>query len=284
MRIQRRVGRGKILLLVFLALCVGLITLDFRSNDGGVLEGAKDVTAAVVEPIQRGFTAIFRPIGNIFSSIGELGSLRSENARLESEVTRLREQVIQAQGVLEENESLKALFDLNESWASMDKVTAEIISKVPSNYQWAYTISKGTSDGVREDMTVINDKGLVGKIIEVQDSTSTVLLLIDPRGAAGAKLEGKEYSGTITGNGAGEPLSLEFIGIDAPVELGDAVQTSYLGGTIFPPNIPIGLVIKVEGESAATEQTIEVQPYVDFTRLDFVQVLIESGPNARGGN
>lgn len=271
------------MLLVFLTLCMVLITLDFRSDDGGVLDTAKDVTAAVVEPVQRGFTAIFRPIGNIFSSIGELGSLRSENKELRAELDILRERGVQAEQVLDENARLRELLELDEPWAAMDRVSAEIISKVPSNYQWAYTIGKGAADGIEEDMTVINADGLVGKIYDVQENQSTVLLLIDPRGAAGAKLEGKRYSGTISGNGADEPLSLEFIGVDVPVEPGDGVQTSYLGGSIFPPNIPIGFVSTVEGDSAAPEQEIQVQPYVDFTRLDFVYVLLASGPNLEGG-
>lgn len=267
------------MLLVFLTLCVVLITLDFRSDDGGILETAKNVTAAVVEPVQRGFTAIFRPIGNIFSSIGELGSLRTENKELRAELELLKEQSLQAEGVLDENAHLRELLELDEPWAAMDRVSAEIVSKVPSNYQWAYTIGKGAADGIEEDMTVVSPEGLVGKIYDVQENSATVLLLIDPRGAAGAKLEGKRDSGTISGNGADEPLSLEYIGVDIPVEPGDIVQTSYLGGSIFPPNIPIGFVSTVEGDSAAPEQEIQVQPYVDFTRLDFVYVLLESGPN-----
>lgn len=278
MRIQRRIGRGKLLLLVLLALCVGLITLDFRQNNGGVIEGAKDVTAAVVDPIQRGFAAVFRPIGNFFSSIGELGSLRTENAALEEEVNALREEIEGARTLADENARLRAEAGLNESWASMERLTAEVISKVPSNYQWSYTIDRGKEDGVRVDMTVINSDGLVGKVIDVDPHTSTIQALIDPRSGAAAKLESKGVSGLISGNGAGEHLSLEFIGIDAVVEPGDKIVTSYFGGGIYPPNIPIGFVSAVEGESAALEQKIDVQPYVDFSRLDFVQVLLESGP------
>ena len=280
MRIQRRAGRGRLVLLVFLTLSVGLITLDFQQNEGGVIESAKDFSAAVVEPVQRGFAAVFRPVGNFFSSVGELGSLRSENARLEAELEDLRADSQEADAILEENARIRAELELDESWASMDRVAAEVFNKEPSNYQWAYTINKGSADGVRKDMTVVNALGLVGKIVDVAEHSSTVLLAIDPRSGVTAKVEGKGFTGSISGQGAGESLSLELIPVDADVERGDNVVTSYLGG-IFPPNIPIGTVLTVEGDAAGTEQVITLEPYVDFTSIDFVQVLLESGPRGR---
>lgn len=271
------------LLFFFLALSVGLITLDFRQNEGGVLENARELSAAVVAPVQRGFAAVFRPVGNLFSSVGELGSLRSDNARLEAQVADLETRINEAESLAEENATLRAELELDESWASMDRVAAETISKVPSNYRWAYTIDKGREDGIRRDMSVINSDGLVGKIIEVDTRTSTVLLLIDPSGGAGAKIEGKGHSGFLSGNGAGENLSLEFIRPEARVVAGDRVVTSFFNEGIFPPNIPIGLVASVEGASAALEQKIEVEPYADFTSLEVVQVLLESGPKLSRG-
>ncbi|HVL65156.1 MAG TPA: rod shape-determining protein MreC [Actinomycetota bacterium] len=280
MRIQRRAGRGRLVLLVFLALSVGLITLDFRENEGGVIERAKDLSAAVVEPVQRGFATVFRPVGDFFASVGELGSLRSENARLDAEVKELRALRQEAESILDENARLRAELELDESWASMDRVAAEVFNKEPSNWHWAYTIDKGRVHGVRKDMTVINDRGFVGKIVDVAESSSTVLLAIDPESGVSAKIEGKGYSGTVTGHGAGRQLQLEFIDIDANVEPGDVIVTSRIGG-IFPPNVPIGFVSTVEGDAAGTEQVITIEPYVDFTALDFVQVLLESGPRAQ---
>ncbi|MPZ70231.1 MAG: hypothetical protein GEU71_11995, partial [Actinobacteria bacterium] len=213
---------------------MAIITLDFRSEDDGIIEGAKDVTAAIVEPVQRGFTAVFRPIGNIFSSIGELASLRSENEKLRAEVETLREQISQAEQVIAENVDLRAVNDLNEPWAAMDRVTAEVTSKIPGNFSWEYTIDKGSADGIQEDMTVINPDGLVGKILDVRTTSATVQLLIDPDAGAGARLDEKGWSGTISGRGAGQLLALRFIDGDVPVEPGDEVQTSYIGGTIYP--------------------------------------------------
>jgi rod shape-determining protein MreC len=274
----RRTGRGRLLLFVFLGLCIVLITIDFRQGEGGPLDKAREISSAIVEPIQRGFTKVFRPVGDFFSSIGELGSLRGENARLESELEIAANEINEAESIAAENARLRDLFELDESWASMDKVTAEVINRIPSNYRWIVEINKGTDDGVRPDMAVITQDGLAGKVTRVDGNSSTVLLLIDSTGAASAKIEGAGFIASINGNGVGEPLSLELVDPDIKVEEGDEVLTSSYNGGIFPPNIPIGRVSFVNANTAALEQVIDVEPYVDFQSIDFVQVLLESGP------
>jgi rod shape-determining protein MreC len=274
----RRTGRGRLLLLVFLGLCIVLITIDFRQGEGGPLDKAREISSAVVEPIQRGFTKVFRPVGDFFSSIGELGSLRAENARLESELQTVETQIGEAETIADENARLRALFELDESWASMDKVTAEVINRVPSNYRWIVEINKGADAGVRPDMAVITGDGLAGKVTRVDGNSSTVLLLIDSTGGASAKIEGAGFIASIKGNGVGEPMSLELVDPDLEVRVGDEVLTSSYNGGIFPPNIPIGRVTFVNANTAALEQDVDVEPYVDFQSIDFVQVLLESGP------
>lgn len=126
-------------------------------------------------------------------------------------------------------------------------------------------------------MAVIDPDGLVGKIIRVEPDTATVLLLIDPQAGAKARVSGSGYAGGIEGNGASEALTLSFIDTEAEVEVGDEIVTAGYDDGIFPPNIPIGTIEVVESQEAALEQKISVEPYVDFTTLDFVQVIIETG-------
>jgi rod shape-determining protein MreC len=266
------------LLLVFLALSILVITLDYRQNRGGPLERAKDVSLAIVAPIQRGITAVVRPIGDFFSSLGDLNSLRTENERLKEELEQLQSEEEQLQELAEENQQLTDLLDLERRYATLDPLTAEVIGRVPSNYKWAVWIDKGRSDGIRPDMAVINLDGLVGKVVQAESHMSTVLLLIDPQGGAGARVERSRDTGVITGNGVGEDLSLELIDPGSDVNRYDQVETSGYNGGIFPPGIPIGIVVSVAAEGPAVEQDIDVDPYVDFTSLDFLQVLLESGP------
>lgn len=277
----RRTGRGRLLLLVFLALSIVVITLDFRQTGEGPLERAKDVSSAIVTPIQRGLTAVFTPVGNFFSSISELSNLRAENAELRNRVEAAEQRIGEAESILEENRRLLALQDLDESYPTMDRVAARVIGRPPANYKWAVTIDKGREDGIKTNMAVIDPDGLVGKIIRVDADTATVLLLIDPQAGAKARVSGSGYTGGIEGNGASESLTLAFIDTQAEVEVGDEVVSAGYDDGVFPPNIPIGTIAEVENQEAALEQNIQVEPFVDFTALDFVEVIVESGKQDR---
>ena len=274
----RRTGRGRLLLLAFLALSLVVITLDYRAGGEGPLERAKDISTTVVAPIQRGLTTVFRPVGDFFSSLGDLSRLRSENEELRLDLERVEAQVNRAEALEAENARLTEILDLQKSYTEMDTVTASVIATVPANYRWAVKIDKGSVDGLKADMAVIAPEGLVGKVISTYTNTSIVLLLIDPQAAAKARVGEKGYTGVVRGNGADESLSLARIHPDANVERGDEVVTSGYDQGIFPPSIPIGRVIRASGEGAAVEQEIEVEPWVDFNTLDFVDILLESGP------
>jgi rod shape-determining protein MreC len=232
----------------------------------------------VVEPIQRGVSALVRPIGDFFSSVGELGNLRERNRDLEARIEDMETHIEEAESVAEENETLRRELDLNESWATMDRVAAEVISRPSSNYRWYLEIDRGRADGIRPDMAVINIQGLVGKIVAARDTTATVLLIVDPTGAASAKTNDGEVTGIVEGNGAGQPLSMELVESDANINEGEIIRTASYNSGIFPPNIPIGYVTHVTSNSASATQDVQVEPYIDFTSIEFVQVLLESGP------
>ncbi|HYI44468.1 MAG TPA: rod shape-determining protein MreC [Actinomycetota bacterium] len=279
----RRAGRGRLLLFAFLALCIVVITLDFRQNADGPLERGKDIASAVVAPLQRGFTAVTRPVGNFFSSLGDLGRLRTENTELKASVEEMEGRLTEALSLTDENERLRNLLELEESWASMDRTSAEVIGYAPANYKWAVFIDKGRNDGVENDMSVVNSEGLVGKVIRVEAATSTVLLLIDPQAGARARTEDRGQVGVIHGNGEADRLLLERIDTDAQISVGQDVVTAGYDQGIFPPSIPIGEVMAVSTQGAALHQEVEVRPWVDFDSLDFVSVLLESGPRLDRG-
>jgi len=269
--------RGRLLLLVFLALSILVITLDFRGGSGGPLERAKEITEAIVAPIQRGLTAITRPIGNFFSAIGDLADLREENKKLEDEVAGLQSEITEARDMAEENAELRELLELDESWATMDRVVAEVIADAPANYRWAIRVDAGTSDGVKKDMAVITADGLAGKVVSVGPNDSTILLLVDPTLGGGATTEQRRLTGVVSGNGFGEDLAMEFVSKQETIRVGDRVITSTYNQGIFPPGIPVGFVSAIGGDARAAEFEIQVNPFVDFARIDHVVIRLETG-------
>ncbi len=276
----RQPGRGRVLLLVFVALSIFLITLDFRSGAEGPLARAKEWSIAVVAPVQRGFTTVFRPVGNFFSSLGEIGDLRGQNQELEQDVRRLRSENEGADAILDENKRLTEVLDLKESWQTMDAVAAQVYSNGAGNYNWAVGIDKGREDGIAREMAVISPEGLVGKVVQVTANEAQVLVIVDPTAAAGARIEGPRDTGTVQGQGAGLPLLMLDIGKDADVSVGDEVVTSGRNRSVFPPGIPIGEISRADVEGGSPTMDIDVDPYVEYRKLDYVSVLLESGPAA----
>ncbi len=276
----RRSGRGRLLLVAFLALSVVIITLDFQTAGEGPLDRARDVTATIVAPIQRGVSVVVRPIRNFFSSIGDLSSLRTENAELREQLDESEVQVERATETDQAYEELRAETDLGKPYYAMQSVVAEVIAEQVANYGWTVTISKGADDGIKPNMAVVDNSagGLVGKTVDVRSDTSTVLLLIDPNAAARATVSDQGNAGLIKGNGAGEALSLNLVSPDVRVQEGDEVETSYYNGGVFPPHVPIGTVSQVSGDEAALDQDIDVEPNVDFENLQTLTVLLETGP------
>ena len=278
----RRNGRGRLLLLVFIALSILVITLDFRQGEGGPLGRAKEISVAIVAPIQRGLTTVFRPVGNFFASIGELGSLRSDNAELRAQLEVMEQAVKEADALKNDFVSLTELMELDPPYTAGDFVNAQVIGYSPSNYRWARFIDKGFEDGVHKNMAVINSDGLVGKVISVTRGHALVLLLIDPKAAAGARIEMRRDTGKIQGNGEDQGLSLELIGSNSEVFEADEVVTSGQDG-VYPAGIPIGLVDQITGDIRRPDQQIVVDPWVDFTALDYVRVLLDSRVVAKRG-
>jgi rod shape-determining protein MreC len=277
----RRPGRGRLLLLVCLALSLLLITLDFRQNRGGVIRRAKDIAVAVVTPIQRGFTAVTRPVGDFFGAVGDLAHIRSRNRLLETRLERLQAEVEEAQTLEDQNAQLTEMLELEKAWQSMDRTTAQVISKAPSNYQWAVVIGKGRADGIHPDMAVIDPDGLVGKVIRADRNQATVLLLIDPDAAAGARIRGEQDTGVVRGKGSVEDLLLQMVSPDADVGVGDEVVTSGYNGGLFPPGIPIGVVTEVGPVDGGLELNVRVQAAAGFPAPDYVTVLLETGDRIR---
>ena len=277
----RRPGRGRLVLVAFLVLSIGVITLDFQTEGEGPLDQAREWASTVVAPIQRGVSIVVRPVRNFFSSIGDLTSLRSENEELREKVDELEVESQRAQAIQDELAELRAELELDEPWFRMDRVAVEVISNQGANYSWSITISKGAADGIEPNMAVVDGSagGLVGRTVQpITDNTATVLLMTDPNAAARAKIKEVEDLGLVKGNGGGQDLSMDYVDAESNVQVGDSVVTATYDGGIFPPNIPIGEVSEVDPSETSLTQRIRIAPVVDFESLLTLQVLLETGP------
>lgn len=273
---QRR--RTRILIGVLLFIALLLITMDVRAGDDGLLDRLRGAATGVLQPAQDGISTLVRPLGSAFDGVGELFSLRSDNEALRARVDELRERRRVVSDLERENEELRGLLEIQER-LDFDTVAARTVALAPSSFEWTITIDVGSDDGVERDMPVVAGAGLVGRVIQVTPSASRVLLAIDPNFSATARAGPTGEIGSVSGRG-GDPMLLQPLEPAAEIDVGDEIVTSSFAGGVFPGGIPIGVVADAGDPTARLTRSIAVLPYVDFTRLHHVLVVLSAPVDA----
>jgi rod shape-determining protein MreC len=272
---QRR--KARVLLVVLIITALVLITVDFRSGgeDGdGPLDRLRGVATAVVRPIQDGIATLVRPLGDAFGGVTDVFAVRAENERLQARLETLEQRTRSALDLERENSELRQLLEIRDR-AELVTVGARTVALGASDFEWTITIDAGTDDGVERGMPVINGDGLVGRVVQTTSSASRVLLTIDPTFFASVRTSTTGETGTVQGRG-GEPLVFAVTDPDADLEVGQELVTSAYSNGQYPEGIPIGTIAEV-GESTTTlTRDVTVRPFVDFTRLHEVLVIIDA--------
>jgi rod shape-determining protein MreC len=216
---------------------------------------------------------VFSPVGDFFAGLTRFGRIRAENKRLRRELEQARSENLRQAGSERERESLLALQQLKFA-ANIPAVAARVVSTSPSNFALTVTIDRGSDQQVAKGMPVVTGAGLVGRVVEVSAGRSTVLLISDPSSNVGVRFQTSGDVGVAKGAGAREPLSVDLVNLDTKVAEREAVVTSGLQGSVFPPEIPVGNVKSARVARGALQQDVTVDPLVDLGRLEFVKVLL----------
>jgi rod shape-determining protein MreC len=148
------------------------------------------------------------------------------------------------------------------------------------SFSQTVTIDAGTSSGIHEDMTVLNNDGLVGRVIRADRSTATVLLLVDRDSVVGGRLGSSLEIGFLQGRGVvGDDgrLDLDLVDRAATPGHGDALLTwGSRNGAPYVPGVPIGRVVSVSSSPRDLSKHAVIDPFVDFSALDVVGVVVDA--------
>ena len=177
-------GRRRVIALLFLSSIL-LITLDIRGS--AAIDRLRSGFALLLSPFDTAARAVSRPIINAWRGVNEYDDLLRENERLRERIAQQRGAEIESRAAILEYQELLQLNRL-VGLGGYPKVVAQVQGASPSNFQYTVEISKGSNDGVRVGMPVVNGAGLVGKITQVFPSSSIVLLITDPEFSIGAKI------------------------------------------------------------------------------------------------
>ena len=279
---NRDTRRSRVLLALLLVTSVVLVVIDSRAEGSSPLDGLRQAAAAVFGPVEQVAAAIAAPVSDAVDSVSRLGDDGDELAELrernEELTRRLRTSEVDRQRAAE----LDALLRVAGA-GRYEVVPARVIAiGAAQTFSWTVTVDAGTRDGIHPDMTVLNGAGLVGRVKTAGPSTATVLLAVDPDSSVGVRLEGSMEVGFTTGGGIeeGSALDLRLLDGQSTVARGDRLVTfGSQGDTPYVPGVPVGVVRSVQGSPGSQTRTAVVDPYVDFTSLDLVGVVVQPPRN-----
>ncbi|MDQ0581015.1 rod shape-determining protein MreC [Streptomyces rishiriensis] len=273
---MRDTRESRLLLVLLIAVAFALITVDIRGGEDSPVDGARQAAAAAFGPIENGVSSAVDPVGNAVSAVRDSGERHDRLTDLEKENAALKAKL----GSDDRNRSRLAQLDKMLKIAGTGQYGikgAEVIAiGAAQGFSWTITIDVGANDGVKRDMTVLNGEGLVGRVTTVGPNTATVLLASDPDFTVGTRMEASDELGFASGQGD-RPLRVELLNGKAEVKKGDRLVTfGSQADKPFVPGVPVGVVSRVDPSGGDLTRTLYVTPYVSFTKLDIVGVVVEA--------
>jgi len=248
-----------ILLVVFLLVSAG--TKSFDGFKSGVVRLAS-------VPIR----ILSRPIHEIKKLLFYRRTYE-EYKRLKQETDVLKARIVGVEEVLRENTRLENLLKFKRKLI-YSSVVANVVGRDPSFWNSTMIIDKGSHDGIKQGMPVVNALGVVGKIAEVGETTSKVVLLTDPQFSVAALIQQPRESGLVSGTLKGG-CRMRYIRPEANVHVGDKVITSKLSSS-FPEGLLIGEIIEIDNNIQKPGVECIIQPSVSFSQIEEVLVVLMS--------
>lgn len=279
MALSRRTGgRSRLTIALLVLTSLTLITLDFR--DAAVVASARRAAATAFSPLRGAAETVSEPFTNAWHGITGYGDLQDENDELRRRLAELEGRPVVAEDAAQQLAELLAQEDL-EWVGAIPTTAARVVSGNPSNFSHTLDINKGSDDGIQAGMPVVNGAGLVGRVVQVTGSRSTVQLITDPDIRVGVRLVPSDVTGTARGQGRGKALVVDSnleADTDEVPEPGTSVTTSGLEVSAFPGSIPIGTVTEVREAGGGLTLEMLVEPMADTGKLAFVTVLLRPVP------
>lgn len=282
---ERRTTRNTVIAL--LLTCATLMVLDNATGDSSPVEPVRRAVGEVVGPLEQVTTAAARPFTSVGDFFTDRDSLRAEVRELEAENAALRARA--ATDPFDRNR-LAELEGMTRTAAETGQalVPARVVGYgAAQNFTRTVTIDAGSSSGITPDLTVVNNDGLVGRVIRVTRTTATVLLVVDSDSTVGGRISESREIGFVKGRGSltgSTELDFELLDDEVLPAEGDAVLTWGDGGSAgngpYTAGIPVGTVTEVYASLRDNTRRAVLKPFVDFSALDVVGVAVPSGTDS----
>jgi rod shape-determining protein MreC len=265
---------------LYLALIVALIFLGIAVDRVGYLSSGRALVQTALSPLQGLISSTARDLALLNEQTEDVLALQAKNAELEALVNNLMVENVRLREVERENLLLRQLLNYTRSNPQFSYQTTSLVARStgvdPSNLLYYVYVDVGARDGIANDMPVITDRGLVGRITAVGPRSAQVLMLIDAASSVNAIIQNSRVTGLVRGNIDGT-LVMERIPPSEQVNPGDIVLTSGLGGD-FPDKLVVGQVTEVIQRDQDMFQTARIRPTVDFGKLETMLIITSFEP------
>jgi rod shape-determining protein MreC len=269
--------RNRLVLGVLLIAALALITVDYRDSGAGPLRALNSFGGTVFGPVENIAGDVTRPAAQLVDGVKGAPSASAKISTLEAQNAQLRAELSQAQLSKGDYTQLQQLLQL--AGRGRYRIVAANVVAASTDYENTVTLDAGSADGIKPNETVLNGDGLVGHVVSVTSGTSTVLLATDQSSTVGIRMASNGVVGSVTGTGKGlsgpYDLQLTLLQANASVQLGEPLVTfGSVDGSPYVPGVPVGTIVKLEGSPNSLTTMALVRPYVDFSSLGVVGVVV----------
>lgn len=286
---MKKINISKIIIIaltMMITACVAILISARQFNDNKKPSEMTLVVNDTVGGIDGIIAAPFNFFENKAAEVGNLLSTYQQNAKLSKKITQLTDNAAELDSLKAENKELKAALDLQNTLTDYEKVASNVAVRNPNAWGDTMTIDKGSADGLKDDMIVMSNGGVVGRITQVNTTTSKVALLTSDKVLENkipvrlGSAENPAY-GLITGYDAQQnAFIITQISSDNQFTKGDQVVTSGLGGN-SPSDLLVGDIIGEKKNQKGMDREVYVKPASQFDNIRFVFAIKRSLSEAK---
>lgn len=236
---------------------------------GGYIRNAVNI---VLSPVKNLFSYASDAVSGFTSYFTEFDRVVAENNALREELSSLKKRVSDAEEVEKMNEWLYRYLELRREHPDYKYVDCKVTGSESGNYMTVFILDKGTSSGIKRNMCVVTDYGVVGYVKEVGTTWCKAVTLLESGTSVGAYIQRTDETGVVEGDFtlASEGLcKMLYLSADSDVKEGDRILTSGYG-SVYPRGLLIGYVEKTEPDPNTQSVVAYIRPseqMQDITKL-----------------
>lgn len=262
---------------VVMALAVALaVALAIGSSVTGGVPGG-NLVQTMLSPLRSGLQSLTQQAEKLYSYIFRYEALAAENEELRAQLAEMEDNARTSDALRRENERYKEALNLVQEHEDYKLVSAYIITWDSNNWSSSFTIAKGSSSGIAENMVAVTAQGqVVGLVTEVGSNWATVTTVLDSSLEISAFISTTGYAGMVQGaytTGEEGMLRMDYLPSDAVIRNGDQVVTT--GSTVYPRSLILGYVADADFDDAGVSKYAILTPAADFGDLEQVFIITE---------